>query len=43
MRDHVPHWPFIDGTMLAKTKNATREKKGKKSSTTKARPKKNPF
>jgi hypothetical protein len=27
MRGHVPHWPFIDGTILAKTKNATKEKK----------------
>jgi len=26
MRDHVPHWPFLDGTMLVKTKNATKEK-----------------
>ena len=24
--DHVPHWPFIDGTMLTKTKHATKEK-----------------
>jgi len=36
MTDHVPHWSFIDRTMLVKTKKCD---KGKKSSTTKAKQK----